>query len=131
MNRALLIALLALAGCMAAPEGVATPRPERPPDDPALSYGGLNEDIRVGGLVVRPLAVTEDSRCPVNVTCVWSGRLVLRARISGVRGEAAISSIEPLAVPGGGRLELASVWPPRVHGGEGPRPPYRFGFRRR
>ena len=130
MSRVLGITLLALAGCMAAPESVATPRPEHPSDDAALSYGGLNEDIRVGGTVVRPLAVTEDSRCPVNVDCAWSGRLVLRVRVSDVRGEAVISSTDPLALPGGGRLELASISPPRVHGGEGPRPPYRFGFRR-
>jgi len=130
--RSLLI-LLALTGCMAAPDDAnrgPPPAPQRPADDPALSYGGLNQDISVGGLTVRPLEVTEDSRCPINVDCVWSGRLVLRARISGMAGEQEISSIAPLALPGGGTLVLESVWPVRVHGAPMAEP-YRFGFRRR
>lgn len=131
MKRILLVAALTIAGCMAAPEGSALPRPQRPPDDPALSYGGLNQDIRVGRFIVRPLAVSEDSRCPADVTCVWSGQLVLRARVPGMTGLQTISTIRPLALPGGGRLELASVWPPRMRSATGPRPPYRFGFRRR
>lgn len=132
MKKAILIAALALAGCMAG--GASAPpapgHPEQPPDDPALSYGGLNEDISAGGLVVRPLAVTEDSRCPVNVTCVWAGRVVLRARVSGLPGDQTISSIEPLRLPDGGTLNLASVWPPRFQA-EDVLIPYRFGFRRR
>ena len=131
--RALLIAMLALAGCMAADGagGVSPAGPRQPPpDDPALSYGGFNEDISVGGLVIRPLAVTEDSRCPVDVVCVWAGRVVLRVRVSGLAGDQTISSIEPLALPGGGTLDLASVWPQRFQA-EDVLIPYRFGFRRR
>lgn len=130
MTRTILIAALALAGCVAAPDsagGVEPPR--RPPDQPGVAYAQLNETVRIGNLTVRPLAVTEDSRCPSNVVCVWAGRVVLRVRVSGI-GERTISSIEPLALSGGGTLELASVWPPRVHG-ERPAGPYRFGFRRR
>lgn len=133
MIRTLLVAALALAGCMAAPQGANGGQPlpsPRPPDNPALSYGGLGQDVRVGGLTVRPLAVIEDSRCPQDVDCVWSGQLVLRLTVSGMAGEQRISSIRPLDLPGGGRLALESVWPPRYHG----RPmtgPYRFGFRRR
>jgi hypothetical protein len=116
---------------VATPESGAQPRPQPPPDDSSLSYGGLDQNIRVGPLIVRPLAVTEDSRCPADVTCVWSGRLVMRARVSGMTGLQTISSIAPLALPGGGRLELVSVWPPRLGTASEPRPPYRFGFRRR
>ncbi|MGQ0660529.1 hypothetical protein [Sphingosinicella sp.] len=131
MKRAILIGALALAGCVAGGASAPAPaHPEQPPDDPALSYGGLNEDIRISGLVVRPLAVTEDSRCPVNVTCVWAGRVVLRARVSGLSGEQDISSIEPLVLPDGGTLDLAQVWPPRFQA-EDILIPYRFGFRRR
>ena len=132
--RTILAAALALAGCMAAPEGAnggqPIPAPQRPSDDPALSYGGLNQDIGVGGLVVRPLAVTEDSRCPINVDCVWAGRVLLRATVAGMAGEQVISSIEPLALPGGGTLVLESIWPVPVHSAR-TADPYRFGFRRR
>ncbi len=131
--RALLIAMFGLAGCMAADgAGGVQPAPQqRPPDSPALSYGGLNQNIRVGGLVVRPLAVTEDSRCPVNVVCVWAGRVVLRVRVSGLSGDQTISSIEPLALPGRGVLELVSVTPARRAGRPSAPARYRFGFRRR
>lgn len=127
MRSAFLIATLALAGCATAP-GDATGRPG---DIAALAYGGLNQNILVGGLTVRPLAVTEDSRCPVNVVCVWGGRVVLRVRVSGIAGEQVISSIAPLTLPGGGALELASITPARMAGRPGTPAAYRFGFRRR
>jgi hypothetical protein len=132
MMRTLLLAMLALAGCVApnAASGGQAPTAQRPADDPALSYGGLNENIRVGNLIVRPLAVAEDSRCPVNVACVWAGRVVLSATVSGMAGEQVISSIEPLALPDGGSLALESIWPAPVHGARNAEP-YRFGFRRR
>ena len=141
--RMILIAALALAGCMAASPGAnvagnapespnaSQPREQRPADLPGHAYGGLNETIRLGDLTIKPLEVIEDSRCPVDVDCVWSGRLVMRAEVSGVSGLATISSLEPFALPGGGTLVLASVWPPNYHQDRGPREPNRFGFTRR
>ena len=120
------VVALALAGCATAPGDAAGS-----PGDAAIAYGGLNQDIRVGGLTVRPLTVTEDSRCPANVVCVWAGRVVLRLRVSGMAGDQVISSMTPLALPGGGALELASVSPARMTGRPGTPAPYRFGFRRR
>lgn len=139
-----MIAAIALAatGCMANPppaaNGVQTepatapaPDPElqQPPDQPGHAYGGLNETIRLGALTVKPVEVIEDSRCPVEMVCDWSGRVVVRAEISGVPGQATISSLEPFALPGGRSLVLASVWPPKGEGG--PNPSYRFGLTRR
>ena len=34
-----------------------------------------------GDLVVTPLAVLEDSRCPIEAECVWAGRLRLNAQL--------------------------------------------------
>ena len=45
----------------------------------------LGEATRVGALVVTPRAVIEDSRCPINVTCVWAGRAVVRTEVVGPR----------------------------------------------
>lgn len=126
MKRTILIAALALAGCATGPGDAAA----GPGVGGALAHGGLNQNIRVGGLTVRPLAVTEDSRCPADVACVWAGRVVLRARVSGMAGDQSISSIAPLVLPGGGRLELASVAPRRLSARSGASVPYRFGFRR-
>ncbi len=137
------IAAFAVAGCMASPPvanvagnapdapAPGQPREQRPADQPGHAYGGLNETIRLGDLTIKPLEVIEDSRCPVDVDCVWSGRLVMRAEVAGVSSPATISSLEPLALPGGGSLVLASVWPPNYHQGGGAREPYRFGFTRR
>ena len=68
MKRLLFIAVLALSACTTAGTS-ATP--------------GLGQVGRVDGLSVRPIAIVEDSRCPINAICVWAGRLVVRAEISG------------------------------------------------
>lgn len=137
MMRMMVIAAFAAAGCMSSQEGSnvarSAPNPDhqQPADQPGHAYGGLDETIRLGDLTVKPLEVIEDSRCPVDVLCAWSGRLMMRAEVSGVAGPATISSLEPLALPGRGSLVLASVWPSNYHQGHGPRLPYRFGFTRR
>lgn len=49
---------------------------------PNLPSGGLGESIEVDyDIFVVPEAVIEDSRCPVNVDCIWAGRLVLRVQM--------------------------------------------------
>lgn len=88
---------------------------------------GIGETADLGGgLTVRPLEVVEDSRCPADVTCVWAGRLRLRAVVSGAARELTLGE------PAGG-VVLAVVkpgpwseWPSEL----GARPRYRFGFRR-
>ncbi len=145
--RAFLIAALALAGCAHAADA---PAPQTRPSsqldqdiraenerlDRELSAdgvfaAGIGQTVDLGGgLVVRPLAVIEDSRCPVDVTCVWAGRLVLRANVSGVERELMFG--QQLETPNGA-LVLAVARPAPRHTwpeGEAPRPPYRFGFRR-
>ncbi len=55
-------------------------------DGPAVRADGtatLGQPTRVGALVVTPLRVVEDSRCPFNARCVWAGRVILEARIDG------------------------------------------------
>ena len=68
MKRLIPFAALLLAACMTAGTS-ATP--------------GLGEAGRIDGLRIRPLAIVEDSRCPINAVCVWAGRLVVRAEVSG------------------------------------------------
>ncbi len=84
-----------------------------------------------GGLTVRPLAIIEDSRCPQNVQCLWAGRMRLRANVSGTEAELVLG--ETLETPNGGvALEIASPgpWSEWPSDELGPRPAYRFGFRR-
>lgn len=83
MNRWLLSLGLLLAACQYAQ-----------PVDPAVSVPleeafwlrvGQQADVGDGPLQLRLEAVPEDSRCPVDVTCVWAGnaRLQLRASLRG------------------------------------------------
>lgn len=83
------------------------------------------------GLTVRPLAIIEDSRCPRNVQCLWEGRMRLRANVSGSDAELTLG--ETLDTPNGAiAFEIASPGPWSEWPADelGPRPAYRFGFRR-
>ena len=115
-----MIAALALAGCAAAQLA-----------EPGAVEARLGETARLGEVAVRPLTVIEDSRCPRDVTCVWAGRLRLRAAIAGVPAELTLG--EPFALPQGGTITLVAAaperWqnpPPGVEAG----PAVRFSFRR-
>ena len=56
---------------------------------------------------LRPLRVIEDNRCPIDVACIWAGRVVLRVRISGVSGVQVIDTTAPLALPRDACLAVA------------------------
>lgn len=83
---------------------------------------------------VTPLKVLEDSRCPANARCVWSGQVRLRVRLnyrSGVR-KIEMTLGKPVALGPAGTLTLAEVSPDKLttHNDGGiARASYRFGFR--
>jgi len=70
------LAALALSACATVPAAA-------PIRSDGLAH--LGEATRVGSLVVTPRAIVEDSRCPINVTCVWAGRAVVRTEVVGPR----------------------------------------------
>ena len=45
----------------------------------------LRHAQQVGGFIVTPIKVEEDSRCPMNARCVWAGRVVVRATVTDGR----------------------------------------------
>jgi hypothetical protein len=53
------------------------------PPPSAGPTAGLGQVAVVGALKIRPIEVTEDSRCPATVQCAWAGRLSVRARMNG------------------------------------------------
>ena len=137
--------LLALAGCAASPSG------SNGPTGPAMSNevrarieaneapfrvagtvtARLGEEVRLGDVRIRPVAVLEDSRCPVDVTCVWAGRIRLRVAVIGA-GDLVMELNQPVSAPGGRRLTLVAVAPPRwatPPPGVDPDAPQRFAFR--
>lgn len=150
----MLIVLLALAGCGASgpPAGPNLVGPEPPAPGPGLTEdyramldsverrfrepgvvtARLNEEVDVGGVSVRPLAILEDTRCPIDLECVHGGNIRARVAVSGV-GEVEMDIWRPLAIPGGAPLRLVTVAPPRWDHpppGIDPNAPVRFGFRR-
>lgn len=54
-----------------------------PATSPQAGFATFGQPTRIGTLVITPQTLVEDSRCPVNVRCVWAGRLVLKTRIDG------------------------------------------------
>ncbi|MCW4461144.1 hypothetical protein OK349_05445 [Sphingomonas sp. BT-65] len=120
MHKALVltaIASFALTGCAAT---AANPR-----EGPAR----LGQTVYVDGPRVTPVRVIEDSRCPVNVSCIWAGRVVLRATVRGGAWAHTIDLTlgEPVQVADGA-LTLTSVTPGR-HADRRVAPrDYRFAF---
>ncbi len=72
----------------------------------------LGQEAMVDGPVIKPIAVIEDSRCPMNARCVWAGRV--RLKMLWVRSqsnqefELTLGEPKPLA---DGSITLTSVRP--------------------
>ena len=96
----------------------------------AISYrgaGGIYSRLgREGGLeMTRP--APEDSGCPRMVTCVWRGRLRIRALVRGT-GQVTLDDGVPIRVASG-RLTLIDAVPISQRGELAPRGAYRFRLR--
>ena len=89
----------------------------------------LGQIADVGGPLVRPDRLIEDSRCPGRTQCVWAGRVVLRATVSGGGWSKQIDLMlgEPVSVADG-RLTLVAVEPGRGSGGQSRPRQLRFTF---
>ena len=92
-----------LAGCVTA----------RTNDDGSVD-AKLGQTVDVGGPKVTPLAVLEDSRCPMEARCIWAGRVRLTVRVTTGAGSTVreLASDKPLQIADG-RLTLQSTMPPR------------------
>lgn len=116
-------AILALAACATTSSG---------PPIRSDGFATLGQPTRIGGLVVTPQAVVEDSRCPINVRCVWAGRLVLKTRIDGAgwRETVDLTLGQAYATHGSG-LALVSAEPGKMAGAIPAPPVSLFGFEAR
>jgi hypothetical protein len=118
----LLAAAFALSAC-------ATTRDPAPLAD--ASDVALGERAYADGPIVQPVAVLEDSRCPMNARCIWAGRM--RVQMLWIRGngeqqpfEVTLGEATPLA---DGSITLESVRPDRMTNVELKPEDYRFSFR--
>ena len=83
--------------------------------------------IRINDMVLRPVAVVQDSRCPANVNCVWAGQLIVDFE-TAARTRIRLELGKPVAI-GGGRLILAGASPQPRAGATIPPARYRFQLR--
>jgi hypothetical protein len=118
MKRLAPIFAVPLVACATVPTSIAGPT------------ASIGQQAYVDGLKVTPLQVLEDSRCPVDVQCVWAGRLVVRAEVSGGRWRQ-IRNLD-LGKPeqvADGHLTLVSAEPGARAGAKIDPRAYRFAFR--
>ena len=89
----------------------------------------LGQPTAVGALVATPQAVVEDSRCPMNVRCVWAGRAVVTTRIDGAgwRETVNLTLGQPHSTHGVS-IALVSVQPEKMAGTTPSPGDYLFGF---
>ena len=121
MKAVLALIALALAGCATMPPATAGP------------VAGLGQEAVLGGLRIRPIAIVEDSRCPVNVQCVWAGRLVILAEIDFHGGSEGFRGHLTLGQPLSWRAEtvtLVAAEPQKQAGAQILGDAYRFTFQR-
>jgi hypothetical protein len=121
----LMIAAMPLAGC------ASTINAPIVDTGPVHRHGpvALGQAVRVGSVVVTPLDLVEDSRCPVNARCVWAGRLVINARIDGPGWRETVPlELGKPSVVRGAPVTLTSGEPGKVAGAETPNDAYRFDF---
>jgi hypothetical protein len=116
MTKALLVLLpaIALGAC------AVIPKAER-----ADGFARIGETTLVGSAKVRPDALIEDSRCPMNARCVWAGRAIIEATV--MRGGEFETRRFTLGEPVAG-LVLDSVEPGRMTDTQLQPRDYRFHF---
>lgn len=122
-----LAVLAALGGCTTIVPGPIVEGPVRQDGRAAI-----DQPTRVGELILTPKRVVEDSRCPINVRCVWAGRVVLETRIDGAgwRETVHLELGKPHFTRGAG-VALVGVSPDKMAGEPALPAPYLFTFERR
>ena len=83
--------------------------------------------VRINQMVLRPVAIVQDSRCPANANCVWAGALIVEFETHG-RNRIRLEMGKPLAISGG-RLSLLGASPQPLAGKPIPPQSYRFQLR--
>ncbi|HWJ58047.1 MAG TPA: hypothetical protein VNR68_00165 [Sphingomicrobium sp.] len=82
----------------------------------------LGQTAKFNRTPVRPVRIVEDSRCPIDVTCVWRGRLRVEVMVGQVRRPQTLVLEDGKAVPfAGGSLMLVGSRPAKRANGPPPR----------
>lgn len=101
---------------------IASANPAKALIDKEFSLGiGQTANIEGEKLVIKFKAVLEDSRCPINVVCVWAGNGKVEFEILDIDGQNKTVILNTEEEPReitlkGHKLKLISLNPPRVDG---------------
>ena len=124
---------LAVAACLAlsstACAGSEQVAPAEMPVPVAEELVPLGQPLRVAQVVITPISVLEDSRCPENARCVWAGRAVVETEIFGPGWKETV----PLTLGEGYTTHdmtvmLSTVAPEKTAQAETPAAAYLFGY---
>ncbi len=128
MKATVLFAALALSACAVVPASpVVSSDRQIAPRGTAVPF---NQPVWVANaLVVTPLRLIEDSRCPADATCVWAGRALLETRLDGIgwRHTAQLEVDKPYKIRGQ-TVRLSAVEPEKRAERQIPVANYRFTF---
>jgi hypothetical protein len=96
---------------------------------PAGTLVSLKQAVSLGELIVMPMQVVEDSRCPENARCIQPGQLVVEARIDGPGWRETVPlTLGEQHLTHGNLIALTSGIPERQANRDTPNHAYRFGF---
>jgi len=110
---AAVFACLSLAGCSAAPSAESHAVADL--EAPFTLAPGAAVAVKSTSLTVRFVSVTEDSRCPRDVTCVWAGEVKALFEVDDTKAKSKIELREgDSGAAGPHRLTLVSVEPKPV-----------------
>lgn len=86
---------------------------------------GINQTATVAGVVITPIEVLEDSRCPTDVQCIQAGTVRVKARIAQETYEFTLGTAQ---VIGGSAITLTQVSPSPISTSTISNSAYRFTF---
>lgn len=87
----------------------------------------LGQSARFGPLTITPLEVVEDSRCAVDMICVWAGTVRVKMRtVSGLGTSEQIVELGKSVTTEAEEVRFVSVSPSRKESQETPEREYRF-----
>ena len=91
---------------------------------------GLNQRVLSKGILITPLVVVSDSRCPANVNCIWAGEVELRVKLEKgtVSREVVLKSGASVTFEGN-TVTFTEVYPQKTSTTSIPSAGYRFTFR--
>lgn len=90
---------------------VFVPVPAAAPSGPVAAAGvALGQQTTIGGVLITPLELVEDSRCPVDVQCIQAGTVRVRVAINALSRDFTFTLGEPQTV-GDATITLSAVSP--------------------